>query len=308
MAKILISGGNGMLGRALTSELLKNGHSVGWLVRKEIVEDHVTIYRWQPEKKHIDLRAFENTDHLVNLSGSNIADKSWTKENKQEIYDSRIKSTEFLLETIWKNKIKLQSICGASATGYYGNETGDAWCDENIPTGDDYLANVCRDWEKTYADTTEITSRLVILRIGIVLGHEGGMYAKLLPLFNAGLASVIGNGRNFISWIHLQDLVRMFVHAIEHNTVQGVYNATASEPVTLNEFTHLMAKSVNRKVWLPNVPSFVLRMVMGERASLIVKGCRVKNDKIKSTLFKFNYPDLNSALTALADQKTQRRS
>nr|MCU0361441.1 TIGR01777 family oxidoreductase [Bacteroidia bacterium] len=298
----------GMVGRALTSELLKKGHSVGWLVRNKMTEEHVTIYRWQPEKNQIDLRAFENTDHLVNLNGSNIAGKSWTKENKQEIYDSRIKSTEFLLETIRKNKIKLQSICGASATGYYGNETAEAWCDENTPAGKDYLANVCCDWEKTYSNTAEITSRLVILRIGIVLGQQGGMYARLLPLFKAGLAAVIGNGRNYISWVHLQDLVRMFVHAIEKNTVQGIYNATASKPATLSDFTHLMAKSLNRKVWLPNVPAFVLQILMGERASLIVKGCRVKNDKIKSTLFEFNYPDLNSALMALADQKIQRTS
>jgi len=300
MAKILISGGNGMLGRAITDELLLRGHSVSWLCRKPVNENKVNVFLWDPETRSIDFKAFEGIDHLINLNGSNIAGKPWNKKNKAEIYSSRVYSTAFLMEFLQKNNIQLKSIFGASATGYYGNEHAEVYCDENTAAGADFLAMVCRDWEKAYNNHAPKQTRLVILRIGIVLSTRGGMYAKLLPLVKAGLAAVIGNGKNYISWIHIQDLVRLFVFAIETTSVYGIYNATASEPQNLKAFTNLMANSLNRKVFLPNMPSFFLRLMMGERASLIDKGCRVKNEKIRSAGFVFKYPELSSALNDLA--------
>ncbi len=308
MAKILISGGNGMLGRALTAELLHKGHRVSWLCRNPVQEKNVQVFLWDPSKKCIDLKAFETLDHLINLSGSNIAEKPWNKKNKEEIYTSRINSTEFLLETMQKHNITLKSICGASAIGYYGNGCEDECCDETRPAGNDFLALVCKDWEATYEKFLLGQTRLVILRIGIVLSKQGGMYAKLRPWMKAGLAAVIGSGKNYISWIHIQDLVDLFVFAVENSNMKGSYNATASEPLRLSGFTLSMAKSLKRKVLLPNVPSFFLRLLMGERASLIDKGCRVKNDRIRSAGFAFKYPELSSALHDLALQKIQRTS
>lgn len=308
MAKILISGGNGMLGRAITDELLHKGHSVSWLCRKPVNENKVNVFLWDPETRRVDVKAFEGVDHLINLNGSNIAGKPWNKKNKAEIYSSRVDSTAFLMESLQKNNIQLKSICGASATGYYGNEHAEAYCDENTAAGSDFLAMVCRDWEKAYENHAPKQIRLVILRIGIVLSERGGMYAKLLPLVKAGLAAVIGNGKNYISWIHIRDLVRLFVFAIENPSVNGIYNATASEPQNLKAFTHLMANSLNRKVFLPNLPSFFLRLMIGERASLVDKGCRVKNDKICALGFTFEFQQLSSAFTDLAHQKIQRRS
>lgn len=302
MAKILISGGNGVLGRALTKELLKEGIQVNWLSRKAIVAKDVPVFLWDPEKKQIDLEAFRNVDHLVNLSGSSIAGKPWNKKNKQEIYDSRIKSTRFLLETLQKNNIVVRSICGASAIGYYGTDCGENWCDESNPVGKDFLAGVCKDWEKIYTPVSQST-RVVTLRIGIVLSREGGMYASLRPWVNAGLASVIGKGENYISWIHIHDLVKLIIHAITHPTLNGIYNAVASEPVTQTEFVRTMAASLKKKVWLPNVPEFILDCLLGERARLIYKGCRVKNDKIKLTSFELDFPKLAPALNDLAASK-----
>jgi uncharacterized protein (TIGR01777 family) len=308
MAKILISGGNGMLGKAITEELLHKGHTVNWLCRKPVIENKVKVFLWDPASRSIDLKAFEGVEHLINLSGSNIAGKPWNKKNKAEIYRSRVDSTAFLLETMQQNNILLKTTCGASATGYYGNEHKEAFCDENTAAGSDFLAQVCRNWEKTYETFAPKQTRLVILRIGIVLSEQGGIYAKLRPLVKTGLAAVIGSGKNYISWIHIRDLVRLFVFAIENPAVHGIYNATASEPKNLEDFTRMMATSLNRNVFLPRLPSFLLRLVLGERASLLVKGCRVKNDKIRALGFNFEFPQLSSALSDLAHQKIQRRS
>lgn len=308
MAKILISGGNGMLGKAITRELLHKGHSVSWLCRKPLKENRVNVFLWNPETRSLDLSAFEGVEHLIILNGSNIAGKAWTKVNKAEIYSSRVDSTAFLLETLQKQNILLKTICGASAIGYYGNEHAEEFCDENTAAGSDFLARVCRDWEKAYETHTPPQTRLVIFRIGVVLSESGGMYAKLRPLVKAGLAAVMGNGKNYISWIHIQDLARLFVFAIENPAVSGIYNATAPEPKNLKEFIHEMARSLNRKVVLPAIPSFLIRLFLRERASLVDKGCRVNNEKVRHLGLEFEFPLLPSALNDLAHQKIQRRS
>ncbi len=305
MAKILISGGNGLLGRAITKELLHNGHEVSWLCRTPVSENKVKVFLWDPVMRTLDIKAFEGIDHLINLSGSNIAGKPWNAQNKAEIYNSRIHSTAFLLESLQKQNGQLTSICGASATGFYGTEHEATICTETELAGTDFLAQVCKNWEDVYSQYPLLAERQVILRIGIVLSNNGGLYAKLRPMFRAGLAAVIGKGTNYVSWIHVHDLARLFAFAIDKPGMHGTYNATASEPLTFSDFTHAMAKSLNRKVLFPRVPGFLIRLLMGERAALLIKGCRADNRKIRDLGFSFEFPELFSALQDLATQKIQ---
>ncbi len=225
------------------------------------------------------------------------------KKNKAEIISSRVNTTSFLLKCISKLSVPPKSIIGASAIGFYGYSSQNEIWDEQRPVGEGFLAKVCSDWENVYSQNRVKNSRLVLLRIGIVLSEKGGIYSKLFPFVKAGLGAIFGKGNNYISWIHIQDLVRLIYYCIENEELKGIFNATADEPLTQKYFSQEMAKSLKRKIWFPNIPQFLLKMGIGERAELLYKGCRVSNSKLKSTGFQFVYKNATSALKELALKK-----
>jgi uncharacterized protein len=302
MSKILISGGSGALGRALTRELTDHGHTVHWLGRTVSTTKGTICFAWDPATGYIDHKAFEGVDHVVHLAGSNIGEKAWTPKYKQEILDSRVKSSNLLIRTILQNQYPIRSFIGASATGYYGIHRGSEACSENDSVGHDFLAQVCKEWEQSYNSISEAGIRTCIVRIGIVLGKDFGMYGKLAPLFRLGLGARIGKTSEYISWIHCSDLVRLFRFCIENTQVEGVLNAVSSEPEQSGNFMTQLASSFKRKIILPTIPEFFIRVFMGERSSLVCNGVKVNNQKIKSYGFVFYFDALKKALEDLINQ------
>ncbi|HQQ95277.1 MAG TPA: TIGR01777 family oxidoreductase [Bacteroidia bacterium] len=296
MSKILISGGSGAIGRALTDFLRKKGHTVNWLGREAFFAGEVICYKWDPIKGIIDPGAFHGVEHLIHLAGCNIAAQPWTKARKTEIRDSRIKSAEFLYQCARKHAPNISSLIGFSAIGYYGIGQGEQLCQEDSSNGEDFLAKTCVDWEKAYDAFVQADIRCTVLRVGLVLGPQMGIYRRLKPFYILGLGASIGDPNQWLSWIHLHDLCRLVDFTIDNPRVSGVYNAVASLPVRSGEFSTQLAKSLKRPVFLPAIPERVLKIFLGERASIICRGIRASNQKILNTGFRFVFNTLTETL------------
>lgn len=302
MTKVLISGGNGLLGRKITENLQRKGFEVSWLLRHTQNQAPVKTFLWDPVKKTVDPEAFKDVTHIIHLSGSSIAGKPWNQSNKNLIRDSRVKSAAFLYSCCKTHAPSLRSLTGASAIGYYGADTGERWMSEENSPGEGFMAGVCVDWEKAYAPFEKEGIRTVIFRIGLVLSPNGGFYAALRPVFKRGLGAVPGNGKNYYSWIHEQDLAELFCFSIQHEAMRGIYNAVSSTPLPAKRFLEALAQSFSKRIWLPHVPAFLLKTVMGERSVLALGGNRVRNTKLKEQGFLFKYDDLDNALHNLRFQ------
>lgn len=298
MAKILITGGTGLVGKHLTQSLLQQGHEVVWLSRDPKTDLLVKVYKWQPDKGYIDEKAFDGIEHIVHLAGEGIADKRWSSKRIEELKESRIKTAELLISFITKLKLPLRSFVGASAIGYYGAVTTDTIFSEQDKAANDTLGAICKEWELSYEPIKKTGVPLSIIRIGLVLAKDGGMYKKLHPLFNSGLGSAIGTGKHYMPWIHIDDLVKIFCEAIFNKIPVGTYNAVSSEHINNYEFSKAFAKSLHKPFFMPNVPAFVLRMMFGEMADILLEGSRVSNKKLIDTGFEFKFKDLGDALGA----------
>lgn len=299
MAKILISGGSGMLGQSITRELLLKGHEVRWLTRKSIKTKGILTFTWDPLTSRVETGAFEGVQHIIHLSGSNLGETAWTKKNKKIILDSRVKSAEFLYHCYEHYQFPLESFTGASAIGYYGAEPDDKTMNEDSSPGTDFMARVCVDWEKCYQAFEKSGIRTNTIRIGIVLSRNGGLYARLQPIFRHGFGAVLGNGKNYFSWIHEKDLTGIICKTIEDPAMKGVYNAVSSEPLNASEFSKRLAMSLGKKIWLPNVPALLIKLMMGEKSAIVLGGKKVSNNKLLKSAYRFQFPDLDSALADL---------
>lgn len=302
MAKVLISGGNGLLGRKITEQLKQKGYEVSWLLRHKPDRAPVKTYLWDPVNKTADAEAFRDVKHIIHLSGSSIAAKPWTRTNKNLIRDSRVNTAEFLYSCCKTYAPSLLSFTGASAIGYYGSDTGEQWMNEEDSPGTGFMAGVCLEWEKAYAPFAQDGIRTVIIRIGLVLSPNGGFYAALRTPFKLGLGAVPGKGKNYYSWIHEQDLAEIFCFSIQHEFMRGCYNAVSSKPMPAKNFLEALARSFSKRIWLPHVPAFLLRTVLGERSLLALGGNRVSNLKLKEQGFRFHYDDVDKALENLRSQ------
>lgn len=298
MAKILITGGSGLIGRAISELLIQHGDEPRWLCRQAISPKGIKTFKWDVSKQTIDLAAFEGMDSVIHLAGAGIVDKRWTPAYKKEIIASRVKSSELLFDTITQHAIKLKTCIGASAIGFY-NSSSSGVCDESSMPGNDFLAQTCVAWEKSYLPFIHSGVRTVVVRIGIVLSKNGGAYAKMSPAFRMGLGAATGSGKHYFPWIHINDLAAIFVHALKTETLSGIYNAVTSESITNLYFSQQLAKSFKRSLFLPNIPEFILKLVLGERAQSITRGSGVSNHKIKETGFVFEYDNLQKALNHL---------
>jgi uncharacterized protein (TIGR01777 family) len=304
MQTILITGGTGMIGQALTNTLIQKGYHVIILTRnaKRSSRLGLSYAVWDIEKKQIDTDALAAADCIVHLAGESVATKRWTTKRKQEIIDSRTSSIAFLVEALSKYPHKIKTIISASAIGWYGPDTVQslqAGFKESDPVDPSFLGTTCQLWEEGMHPVTALAIRLVTLRIGIVLNKRGGALAEFIKPAKLGVAAILGNGKQMVSWIHQQDLCDLILFSIENDNLHGVYNAVAPHPVTNKDLTIAVASKLHTYYLPINVPSFVLKIMLGEMSIEVLKSARVSCEKIQNAGFTFGYPTIQAAIAQL---------
>jgi uncharacterized protein len=296
---ILVTGGTGLVGKRLTAFLLQEGYQVAYLSRSKEPIEGVKVYSWDVENGGIESGAIETADYIIHLAGAGVADKRWTGSRKREILESRTKSADLLYRKLQQSSHRVKAVVAASAIGYYGYDTGDAWITEAAPAGDDFLADVCKHWESSVAQIRQLGVRTVSFRIGIVLSPHGGALAKLLQTIKLGAGAPLGTGKQYFSWVHIDDVCRAFMKALKDDTLQGIYNLTAPNPVTNEELTRQTAEVLDKPLLLPNVPAFALKLGMGEMANAVLGGSKVASGRLQATGFQFQFPQVRPALEDL---------
>jgi uncharacterized protein len=299
--KIAIAGATGFVGSRLVERLQTQGHEILILTRNPQQAStrfpQAQVVGYNPIASGEWQQSISGCDAVINLAGEPIAEKRWTSAQKQTILDSRQIGTQKIIEAINAASVKPQVLINASAIGYYGTSETSKFT-ETSPAGNDFLAEVCTKWETAAQAVTAGGTRLVILRLGIVLGENGGALGKMLAPFSAFVGGPIGSGKQWFSWIHRDDVVKMIVAAIEDPQMQGVYNATAPNPVTMGDFAATLGTVMNRPSWLP-VPNFALEAMLGEGAIVVLQGQQVVPTHAIDRGFEFQYPTLKPALTAI---------
>jgi hypothetical protein len=295
---ILITGASGVVGTRLTEMLLQKGYHVAHLGRSK-KSGTIPSFRWDVEKGEMDVNALKDADAIVHLAGAGVADKRWTPERKKEILDSRTKSTALLFEKLKSGDHAFKCFVSASAIGYYGFGMNEEIFTEEHPAGSDFLAQVTKQWEEEVTKIEKLGMRVCKLRIGIVLSDKGGALPQMAAPIKFGVGSPLGSGNQFLSWIHLDDLCEMFIKAIEDGNMQGAYNATGVSYCTNRELTQVIAKVLKKPLLLPPVPGFVLKIMLGEMADMILNGSKVSSKKIQAADFKFKFTDLEMTVSDL---------
>lgn len=302
MATVLITGGTGLVGQRLSRVLKQKGFQVIHLSRKEDLNATFPAYQWDINAGTIDKKALEKADFIVHLAGAGVADGTWTEKRKQTIIDSRVKSAALIQNALQEMDKKPKAVICASASGFYGNR-GDKVLDESATIGKGFLAEVVEKWETANHGFSDLGIRTAMLRIGIVLSTKGGALEKMLPTYKVRLGTYFGNGNQYYSWIHIDDLCEMFAFAIENENVEGVYNAVAAKPVTNKHLAEAIGHALNSKAVLLPAPAFAMRLVMGEMADIVLDGVRLSSQKIADAGFKFLYDDVEYALKDVVERK-----
>ncbi len=294
---VLISGGSGFVGRSLTTLLLAKGYSVSILSRSEKQnKGDVFYYKWDVAKQTIDEEAVLNADYIIHLAGENIAEKRWTAKRKAAIIDSREQSTLLLYSVLKKNNKKLDAFISASAIGIYGAVNGEEICKEDMLPANDFLGYTCQKWEESLDFIENMNIRTVKIRTGLVLGKNDGFLKKLISLFKFRLGSALGSGKQYMPWIHVDDLCSIYYQVIVNPEMSGAYNAAVNDNTTNTIFSKTLACVFGYSIWLPNVPAFVLKLVMGEMAVIVLTGRRVSSEKIEQAGFQFQFKNLEGVL------------
>lgn len=296
----LITGGTGLVGQKLSQLLIDNGHSVSILSRSAKRDTSVNFFRWDLKNDYVDPEALKNVDCLIHLAGAGIADKKWTSARRKEIIDSRVNPLSLLAEGFEEVSEFPKTIVSASAIGIYGFDTGETKLKEDSKKGKDFISDVVIQWEKAVdVFAKKMDCRAVKLRIGIVLDVDGGALPSLAMPVKMGVGSAIGDGQQWLSWIHVDDLNKMFLVASENRGMSGAFNAVAPNPARNEEMVNVLAKVLKKPNWAPKVPGFVLKTILGSRAQLVLGGNNVSSEKILDTGFTFEFDNLESALTEL---------
>jgi uncharacterized protein (TIGR01777 family) len=302
MRTIGITGGTGFVGRHVTKLLRESGHEVIIFTRNPLKKgkdkDNVTYCYWSPHENKCDLTCIQRVDAMIHLAGASIAEKRWTKKRKAEIVTSRVESTEFLVDKLREHAPNCKVFISASAIGYYGSDNGHMPFHEDDQPADDFLGSTCQQWEKAALEASDFV-RTVILRFGIILGKEAGALKEFSRPIKFGVKPVLGSGRQVISWIHIEDLVRVIYHCILEKDLKGVYNAVAPQPVTNRALMKTIAHERGGVAIPAPVPAFMLKLMLGEMSTEVLKSCTVSADKLKTTGFQFEYPEIKGAIKQL---------
>lgn len=297
---ILITGASGLVGSQLTRELERQGLQPSMLGRSKKKNSPFPNFKWDYANDYLEEGALDGVDTIVHLAGAGVADEKWTKERKTVIFESRTQTSHLLYQRLKEGNHNVKTIVAASAIGIYGSDTGNAIVKEGSPVGHDFLAHVTDAWELATRKFAELGIRVVQLRIGVVLSSEGGALVELLkPPVAAGL----GKGNQYMSWIHIDDLVQMIIRSIEDKSFEGAYNAVAPRPVSNKELTKAAAKAFGKTFMPLNVPSLVLKVMLGEMAMIVLGGCRVSSEKIQKAGFEFKFSKIEEAVRHLAGNK-----
>ncbi len=295
MKNILIAGGTGLIGKKLSHLLRGQGYNVTHLSRRADANAEFPTFMWQPEKGIFDKKAFENVDAVINLAGAGIVDKRWTEERKRIIIESRTLGNQLIANYLKTEKHTIKTYVSASAIGFYADRGADLMTEKDV-SGKGFLAQSTVAWENAIAKVQETGVRTVALRIGIVLATEGGALKEMLMPLHFRMGVYFGDGQQYISWIHIEDLCRMFVFALENEDIKGVFNAVAPKPVTNYAFTKAMIEAKDGGHILFPAPAFALRLALGEMAATILGSTNVSSQKIENQGFVFNFSDVKSAL------------
>ena len=294
---VLITGGSGLVGSRLTTMLQEQGFRVTHLSRRAGTKGDVTAYRWDVAKGEIDVEAVRTADYIIHLAGAGIADKRWTAARRQEIMDSRAQSTALLARALREESHHVKSVVSASAIGYYGSR-GSEWLSEEAKPGNGFMEQVCVAWEASAAPIAALGIPVTTMRIGLVLSPKGGALPKVVLPMRFGLGAWFGAGQQYYSWIHIDDLCRMLQWGMEQNKSE-VYNAVGPDPVTNQEFTRTVRKALGLPALLLPAPVFMLRLMLGQMADVVLYSARVSSRKIESMGFRFTYSSLDQAVRQL---------
>jgi uncharacterized protein (TIGR01777 family) len=295
MEKVLITGGSGLIGRRLSFLLKSRGYEVRILSRSNNPKNNYKTFVWNVSEQYINDSAFEGLTHIIHLAGAGIADKRWSEKRKKEIIASRVASTNLLYNTVKRLKTPLNSFISASATGYYGAVTSETIFEEKDKPAKDFLGKVCSLWEDSIFQFNEIKIRTVALRTGIVLSKDGGALKKM----KTPIITSLGNGKQYMPWIHIDDLCELYIKAIEDQEFKGAFNAVSSEHISNLSFSKKISKIFNYPFLALGAPSFILQIVFGEMSTIILNGSRISANKIKQAGFKFKFENLEKALKNL---------
>lgn len=298
---LLLTGGTGLIGTALTQALLQNGHTVTILTRRpKPAANGVRYAVWDPAAGTIDATALHDADAVIHLAGANVAEGRWTEKRKREIVGSRVQSGSLLAKALRETPNRVQAVVSASAIGWYGPDAAPPRPFRETDAPDNsFLGATCQQWEGAIRPVEDLGKRLVIYRIGIVLSRNGGAYAEFRKPLRFGVASVLGDGAQVISWIHIDDLVRLFIEAATNEALRGVYNAVADVPVTNQALITALAKAKGGFHLTMPVPAAALKLALGEMSVEILKSATVSNEKIREAGFVFHYPLIKVAVEAL---------
>jgi len=301
--KILIAGGSGIVGNSLSQFLKQQGYQIAILSRTESKTNHFRTYLWDPERGEIDKAAFKGLKYVIQLSGANISEKRWTNERKKEIIESRIKTTNLLFQSIKNSDVKLKAFISASAIGYYGSVSSKHIYTESDSSGSDFLAKACIEWENAADQFNTLAIRTVKIRTGIVLTKAGGALSKITIPTRLGVGCALGSGKQYFPWIHIFDLCQIYLKAMSDHKMIGAYNAVAPGHITNKSFTKSLGKALGKPIWLPNIPSFILRLLLGELSQVLLHGSRISSNKILATGYHFQFEEIENALNDLFQAK-----
>jgi uncharacterized protein (TIGR01777 family) len=288
MSKILITGGTGLVGTRLTQMLVDRNHDVVILSRNPKNKNE---FKWDVSKNYVNTEAFKNVDYIIHLAGAGIADERWNAERKKIIIDSRVKTANLIFNVIKENSIKIKGFISASGIGYYGAVTTTTIFKETDTVGNDFLGDVCKKWEDAAHQFSTESIPVTILRTGIVLAKKGGALDKM----KTPIISPLGSGKQYLAWIHIDDLCQMYIQSIEAD-LTGIYNAVAPQHQTSITFSKTLAESIKKPYLGIGVPSFMLKILFGELAVILLEGSRISTKKIEKNGFSFRFKTLKKAL------------
>ena len=299
MDTILITGGSGLVGRNLSMKLKDKGYNVALLSRSPEQSTDIKSYFWDPAKDEIDHTAITESDFIIHLAGAGIGDKRWTAGRRKDIINSRVKTADLIYRVVRETGKKVKAFITISGSNYYGTLTSEKIFNETDPPAVDFLGEVCRFWEEAADRFSESGSRIVKIRTGIVLARKGGVLSRIITPVRLGVGSPIGSGKQYVPWIHIDDLCNIFIKAIDDQNMKGAYNAAAPQDITNSDLMRSLAQELGKPFWFPAVPSFIMKIMLGKMSEILLEGSRISSEKIRSAGFNFQFPELRDAIEDL---------